>query len=97
MTAYRHCDAHCLPDGTTSVEKVHPNDCEAKIVIPSVRALRRETLRGNHRPNGFRCSFNRILRDDDPTDYWVTPYQFGVDLSPVVLMIDNYRTGMIWD
>jgi hypothetical protein len=27
----------------------------------------------------------------------VTPYQFGIDQGPVVLMIENYRTGLIWD
>jgi len=68
-----------------------------EIVIPTVRALRCLTLGGNHRPYGFRCSFNRTFRVDDQTGYWVTPYQFGVDQGPVVLMIENYRTGMIWD
>jgi hypothetical protein len=27
----------------------------------------------------------------------VTPYQFGIDQGPVVLMIENYRTGLIWN
>jgi hypothetical protein len=55
-------------------------------------------LGGQHRPYGFRCSFNRTFRvDDSPTGWWVTPYQFGIDQGPVVLMIENYRTGLIWD
>ena len=29
--------------------------------------------------------------------WWVTPYQFGIDQGPVALMIENYRTGLIWD
>ena len=45
-----------------------------------------------------RCSFNQTFRvDDSPTGWWVTPYQFGIDQGPVVLMIENYRTGLIWD
>jgi hypothetical protein len=28
---------------------------------------------------------------------WITPYHFGVDQGPVVLMIENYRTGLIWN
>ena len=35
--------------------------------------------------------------DDSPTGWWVTPYQFGIDQGPVVLMIENYRTGLIWN
>ena len=35
--------------------------------------------------------------DDSPTGWWVTPYHFGIDQGPVVLMIENYRTGLIWD
>jgi hypothetical protein len=30
-------------------------------------------------------------RDGSPTGCWVTPYQFGIDQGPVVLMIENYR------
>ena len=53
-------------------------------------------LGGPHRPYGFRCSFNRTFRvDGSPTGWWVTPYQFGIDQGPVVLMIENYRTGLI--
>jgi len=27
----------------------------------------------------------------------VTPYHFGIDQGPVVLMIENYRTGLLWE
>jgi hypothetical protein len=55
-------------------------------------------LGGPHRPYGFRCSFNRTFRvEGSPTGWWVTSYQFGIDQGPVVLMIENYRTGLIWD
>ena len=69
-----------------------------EIVIPTVRAMACPELGGHHRPYGFRCSFNKTFRTEDgPSAYWITPYQFGVDQGPVVLMIENYRTGMIWD
>jgi hypothetical protein len=32
-----------------------------------------------------------------PTGWWVTPYHFGVDQGPIVLMIENYRSALIWD
>jgi hypothetical protein len=68
-----------------------------EIVIPTARSLAGVKLGGHHRPYGFRCSFNRTFRvDDSPTGWWVTPYQFGIDQGPVVLMIENYRSGLIW-
>jgi hypothetical protein len=43
-------------------------------------------------------AFNRTFAvPDSPTGWWVTPYHFGIDQGPVVLMIENYRTGLIWN
>jgi hypothetical protein len=68
-----------------------------EIVIPTARNLAGVDLGGKHRPYGFRCSFNQTFRVESPTGWWVTPYQFGIDQGPVVLMIENYRTGLIWN
>jgi hypothetical protein len=69
-----------------------------EIVIPTARNLAGVKLGGKDRPYGFRCSFNQTFRvDDSPTGWWVTPYQFGIDQGPVVLMIENYRSGLIWN
>jgi hypothetical protein len=27
----------------------------------------------------------------------VTPYYFGIDQGPVALMIENYRSGLVWN
>jgi hypothetical protein len=69
-----------------------------EIVIPTARHFGRLDLGGRDRPYGFRCSFNRTFRaDDSPTGWWVTSHQFGIDQGPVVLAVENYRTGLIWD
>jgi hypothetical protein len=69
-----------------------------EIVLPTIRSLTGVNLGGQHRPYGFKCSFNRTFKvEDSPTGWWVTPYQFGIDQGPVVLMIENYRTGLIWE
>ena len=69
-----------------------------EIVIPTVRHLAGMKLGGQDRPYGFKPSFNQTFRvDDSPTGWWVTPYHFGIDQGPVVLMIENYRSGLIWD
>jgi hypothetical protein len=69
-----------------------------EIVIPTIRRLAGLKCGGLERPYGFKASFNQTFRvDDSPTGWWVTPYQFGIDQGPVVLMIENYRTGLIGD
>jgi hypothetical protein len=69
-----------------------------EIVIPTVRHLAGLDLGGPERPYGFKTPFNRTFRvDDSPTGWWVAPYQVGIDQGPVVLMLENYRTGLIWD
>jgi len=68
-----------------------------EIVIPTVRTFASLDLRMADR-YGFKPSFNRTFRaDSSPTGWWVTPHHFGIDQGPVVLSIENYRTGLIWD
>jgi hypothetical protein len=67
-----------------------------EIVIPTVRHLARLNL-GMTRPYGFKPSFNQTFAvEGSATGWWVTPYHFGIDQGPVALMIENYRTGLIW-
>ena len=69
-----------------------------EIVIPAIRHLGDLRLGGRERPYGFKASFNRTFRvDDSPAGWWVSEFQFGIDQGPVVLMIENYRTGLIWN
>jgi hypothetical protein len=68
-----------------------------EIVIPTVRNLARMDL-GVEDKYGFKPSFNQsFVVDDSRTGWWVTPYHFGIDQGPVVLMTENYRTGLLWD
>ena len=68
-----------------------------EIVIPTVRHFARLNL-GMTAPYGFKASFNQTFAvDDSPTGWWVTPHHFGIDQGPVVLMSENYRSGLIWN
>jgi hypothetical protein len=46
---------------------------------------------------GFRSSFNRTFPVEGSDAGWVSPYRYGIDQGPMALMIDNYRTGQVWD
>ncbi len=61
-----------------------------EIVIPTARNFARMDL-GMTTLYGFKPSFNQSFPDPrSKTGWWVTPYHFGIDQGPVVLMIENY-------
>jgi hypothetical protein len=68
-----------------------------EIVIPAVRHFAQMDL-GLTRKYGFMPSFNQSFAvESSPKGWWVSPYHFGIDQAPVVLMIENHRTGLLWD
>jgi hypothetical protein len=45
----------------------------------------------------FRCSFNlTFAREGEAGVGWTSPYHFGINLGPVVLMCENYRSDLLW-
>lgn len=45
----------------------------------------------------FRCSFNPSFPGEgEESAGWTSPYHFGINLGPVVLMCENYRSGLPW-
>ena len=47
---------------------------------------------------GFKASFNPNHPGvpGNPYGWWVSPWHFGLNQGPIVLMIENYRSGMLW-
>ncbi|HUH73005.1 MAG TPA: glucoamylase family protein [Chitinophagales bacterium] len=51
-----------------------------------------------HHEYGFDASFNLSFRDKkDKSKSWISEWQFGLNQGPIILMIENYKTGLIWD
>jgi hypothetical protein len=47
---------------------------------------------------GFDASFNPTFpRGGKNPNGWISPWQFGLNQGPIVIMIENFRTGLIWD
>jgi hypothetical protein len=42
------------------------------------------------------CSFNPTWHDGKETPGWVSPWRFALNSGPVMLMIENYRSGLPW-
>jgi hypothetical protein len=47
-------------------------------------------------PYGFKATFNPTFPVDGSDHGWVSPWHFGVDQGPIIIMIENYRTGLLW-
>ena len=67
-----------------------------ELVLPTIEHFDRLDL---HVPNpyGFKSSFNPTAagRGDAPCG-WVSPYHFGINEGPTVLMVENHRSGFVW-
>lgn len=73
-----------------------------EIVTPAVLELHRRFGASIYGEYGFRDSFNpsfgtRAERAPDPDSAgWVDPGYLGIDQGPIVAMIENYRSGLVW-
>jgi hypothetical protein len=46
---------------------------------------------------GFKASFNPTYPAASGNPHgWVSPWHFGLNEGPTILMIENYRTGLLW-
>jgi hypothetical protein len=50
-------------------------------------------------PYGFKGTFNQTYPKTLRTFHhpgWVSPWHYGINQGPIVLMIENYRSGLLW-
>ncbi|MEO8879102.1 MAG: glucoamylase family protein [Gemmatimonadaceae bacterium] len=67
-----------------------------EIVIPTLEHFEKLRLRANN-PYGFKTTFNpTFAQRGDPSHSWISPFHCGLNQGPIVIMIENYRSGLIW-
>ena len=67
-----------------------------EIVLPTLRYFDRTQpqMMGRY---GVRCSFNHTFGIGSEETYgWHSERYFGLDQGPIVLMIENYQSGLLW-
>ena len=69
-----------------------------EIVMPTLRNFRELKVRVAN-PYGFKASINPLFpaQGDDDGIGWVSRFHFGINEGPTVLMIENHRSGLIWN
>lgn len=66
-----------------------------ELVVPTLQHLVEETE--NPRNDfGFYASFNPSFHAKRGDAGWTSPWHYGLHQGPIVLMVENYRNGLIW-
>ncbi len=68
-----------------------------EIVVPTLQHFN-EIEVGVAHPYGLEATFNPTF----PSEHckpcgWLSPWHYGINEGPIVLMIENHRTGFLWD
>jgi hypothetical protein len=68
-----------------------------EIVQPSLTHFETLKLRQNN-AYGFKTTFNANVADrSGPSRLSISPFHFGINQGPMLLMVENYRTNLIWN
>jgi len=69
-----------------------------EIVLPALHHCIHQAKLTEFNSYGFKASFNPSHPGEagNPYGWWVSPFHFGLNQGPIVLMIENYRTGLPW-
>ena len=65
-----------------------------EVVLPSLHRLNEEYPDITNQ-YGFKCSYNPTFTSGNGKG-WVSKGYYGLDQGPIIMMIENYRTGLIW-
>lgn len=67
-----------------------------EIVLPTIENYERMNLR-EAQTYGYKATFNPTFPVEPYHEFgWVSPYHFGLNQGPIVMMIENYRSGLLW-
>ena len=67
-----------------------------EIVLPTIQNYERMQLKkaGQY---GYKATFNPTFPVQPKHEHgWVSPYHFGINQGPIVIMIENHRSGFVW-
>ncbi len=68
-----------------------------EICIPALEEMYEEYGNKIYNRYGFKDAFNWSIVNKDSTVGWVDPDYIGIDQGPIVIQIENYKTGLIWN
>ena len=67
------------------------------IVLPTIRYFTDHVKLRPEDAYGFPATFNPTYPETSANEHgWVSPWNFGLNQGPIVLMIENYRSEWLW-
>ena len=68
------------------------------IILPAIDFYIHEAKLKEFKVYGFKGSFNPTHPGElsNPSGWWVSPWHFGLNQGPILLMTENFRSGMLW-
>ncbi len=68
-----------------------------EIVLPAVRHCTHDLCLRQGNPYGFSATFNLTHPEKGRNPFgWVSPWHYGLNQGPIVLMIENHLSGLLW-
>ena len=67
-----------------------------EIVLPMIEHCIYELKLKEGNRYGFKSTFNRTYHEKSSRVGWVSPWHYGINQGPIILMTENYRTGFVW-
>ncbi len=69
-----------------------------EIVLPAIHFCIHQLKLKESNAYGFKAAYNSTHPSNplNPFDWWVSSWHFGLNIGPTVLMIENYRSDMVW-
>lgn len=66
-----------------------------EIVLPAIQYLTNQNNLNKNCRYGFKAAYNHSYPVSD-LNFWTSPYDYGINQGPAVLMIENYRSELLW-
>ena len=67
-----------------------------EIVLPTIAYFNRLHLHEVHR-YGYKATFNPTFPAAGGSPLgWVSPWHIGINQGPIVVMIENHQSGLVW-
>lgn len=66
------------------------------IVFPAIEHFTRALKLKEKNPYGFKATFNATYPAKTGRGGWVSPWHYGLNQGPIVLMVENYRSELLW-
>jgi len=68
-----------------------------ELVLPTIDYYISHVKLTHSNPYGFKATFHPTYPVNSSNPYgWVSPFHCGLNQGPIVLMIENHRSGLLW-